>query len=133
MRRAGVEDTDAIAAICNHPRVRSRLSDPYTKIDPTRWLEDPRNIILFDGDNCALFLWRWIGIYEGHILFTARGREAFDLAAQMLDAMRGAMILAVIWKELRHAALFVRKLGFAFKGEIVTAEGPSELYQLELR
>lgn len=102
--------------------------------DAARWLADPRNIILMEGDNAALFLWRWVGIYEGHVLFTKRGKLALDLGSYMLGMMfkSGAgMILAVISKELPQASWFVRQLGFSRRGEIDTIQGPCEMYQLE--
>lgn len=128
MRRAGPEDYEEVKAICNHPSVG------WDGIDPANWLADPRNIILVEGENCALFLWRWIGIYEGHVIFTKRGKLALDLAHLFLDVMfksGAAMILAVVSRERRKASWFVRRLGFQFRGEIETFEGPSEMYQLE--
>lgn len=104
------------------------------EIDPRQWLADPRNIILIEDENCALFLWRWIGIYEGHVLFTKRGKLAIDLGALFLDAMfecGATMILAVVSKDRPKASWFVRRLGFEFRGEIETFEGLSEMYQLE--
>lgn len=124
MRRASLADYEEVKAICE----REGGGDPY------RLLADPRNVILIEHDNCAMFLWRWIGIYEGHALFAKRGKLAIDLGALFLDLMfkSGAvMILAVISKDRPQASWFVRKLGFSLKGETVTVEGLSELYQLE--
>lgn len=125
MKRAGPDDCDELKAICEKCWMPS---------DPTRWLADPRNIILIEDDNAALFLWRWIGIYEAHVLFAKRGKLALDLGALWLDLMfkSGAvMILAVAPKERPQAAWFARRLGFQCRGEIETIEGLSEMYQLE--
>jgi hypothetical protein len=125
VRRATLADYDEVKAVCE------KCGMPA---DPERWLADPRNIILIEGENVALFLWRWIGIYEAHVLFTKRGKLAVDLGALWLDAMfkcGAAMILAVVSKERRQASWFARKLGFQFRGEIETIEGLSEMYQLE--
>ena len=121
MRRGTIADCQLLTTICE------TLGIPCS--DPERVLAEPRNIVLFDGDNCAMFLWRWPGIYEGHVLYTLRGREAETLAKQMLDAMRGAMILAITPQ--RHVGLFLRRLGFEFRGMVETIEGPSQMYQLE--
>lgn len=134
IRRATVADYDAIKAICNDPAVRKHMSDTTTEIDPLQWLMEPRNIILFDGDNVALFLWRWIGIYEGHVLFRSRGKQALVIAQTMLAMIfsTGAgMVLAVVNHRLPHAAWFLRRLGFSPRGMVQTIEGASEMFQLE--
>ena len=133
MIRAGPEHYETVKRICNHPRIVAQF-DVGTEIDPANWLADPRNIILVEGENVALFLWRWIGIYEGHCLFTARGREALDLGAAMLGLMfshGAAMVLAVASNPRRHVHWFLRQLGFDPKGEIETIEGLSQMFQLE--
>lgn len=121
MRRGGLDDCEQLKAICEG------LNIPCP--DPERILGEPRNIVLFEDGNCAMFLWRWPAIYEGHCLFTCRGKEAEDLAKRMLAAMSGAMILAVTPQ--RHVGLFLRRLGFEFRGTVETIEGPSQMYQLE--
>lgn len=134
IRRATLADHEAIKAICNDPLVRARMSDSETIIDPAAWLADPRNVILWDGENVALFLWRWVGIYEGHVLFRSRGRDALELARDMLALMFGAgagMILAVVHEGLPEAAWFLRRLGFGSRGWIETIEGTSEMFQME--
>lgn len=107
---------------------------PEVEIDPARWLEDPRNIILHEDGNAMLFLWRWVGVYEAHIMFKARGAEAFNLALRFMDeifAAGGTIIRAVIHQDLKHVSWFVRRHGFSFEGVVETAEGPCEMYQLE--
>lgn len=121
MKRGGLEDCKQFEAIC------AKLEIPCP--DPERVLAEPRNIVLIEGDNLAMFLWRWPGIYEGHVLYTARGKKAEILGHQMLEAMRGAMILAVTPE--RHVGLFLRRLGFKFHGTVETIEGLSQMYQLE--
>ena len=101
--------------------------------DPTRWLADPRNILLLDGDNCLMFLWRWVGIYELHIQFTAKGKAAERICRAMLAAIPAAMLLAVIRKDKRHVRLFARRMGFRPCGEVETIEGNCEMYQREPR
>lgn len=117
MRLATLADADLVQSICNE--------------DPHRLLAEPRNILLLEGENLAMFLWRWHGIYEGHVLFKCRGKEAEALARQMLETMSGAMILAVTPQ--RHVGLFLRRLGFTFKGQIETINGLSQTYQLEAK
>lgn len=134
--RASLDDLEHIKAICNHHSIRRHWDDPYAEVDPTRWLADPRNVILFDGMNAGIFLWRWIGIYEVHCLFTAKGNDAIELGRGMIGAMFSAgagMLLTVIpdTHGMRHVRWFARRMGFASRGHIQTIEGPSEMLQLE--
>lgn len=123
MRRGTEADSHLLKSICD----KLDIACP----DPARILSEPRNIVLFDGDNAAMFLWRWVGIYEGHVLYTVRGKEAESLARKMLETMSFAMILAVTPQ--RHVGLFLRRLGFGFKGMVETIEGQSQMYLLETR
>lgn len=121
MRRASLDDREHLIAICEELKIPCP--------DPDRVLAEPRNIVLIEGDNLAMFLWRWPGIYEGHVLYTAKGKAAEALALQMLETMSGAMILAVTPQ--RHVGLFLRRMGFEFHGTVETIEGLSQMYQLE--
>lgn len=133
IRRATIADYEAIKELMNDPHIRKGMSDETSELDPFDYLQEPRNVILFDGRNCLLFLWRWVGIYEAHILYRDRGAKALRLAREMLDLMTGSLILAVINYRLPHAAWFVRRLGFQSRGLVNTIEGPSEMFQMELR
>lgn len=122
MIRATLENYEEVRAICERDGGG----------DPRRLLADPRNIFLLEDDNLAMFLWRWIGIYEGHVLFAKRGKLALDLGSYFLDVMfkcGAGMILAVAMP--RPARWFLRQLGFQSKGLIETVEGESEMFQLE--
>lgn len=134
MRRATLDDLEHIKSICNHYTIRRHWDDPYAEVDPSKWLADPRNVILFEGDNCGLFLWRWIGIYEVHCLFTAKGNDAIELGRSMIGLMFqtcAGMLLTVIPVGLRHVKWFARRMGFESRGLIETIEGQSEMLQLE--
>jgi hypothetical protein len=126
LRRATLEDADLLNTICER--------DGLKGADSARWIADPRNVIIIEDDNAALFLWRWEGIYEAHVLFAKRGKMAIGLGALFLDLMFKAgahLVLAVIHKSLPQASWFVRQLGFQYRGDTETIEGPSEMYQLE--
>lgn len=123
MRRAGPDDIDLLKELFDHE-----------DIDPTRWLADPRNILMIEGENCLVCLWRWIGIYEVHISFASKGAEATNICREMLDLMLSGpahMLLAVIPEHLKHVILFARRFGFQFKGTVETIEGTCQMYQLE--
>jgi hypothetical protein len=125
LKRGTLADQEELQAICDTVGMGG---------DVHRWLADPRNIVLMEGDNAALFLWRWIGIYEAHVLFTKRGKLALDLGSFMLGMMfkSGAgMILSVVSDTLPQAGWFARQLGFRCRGEIETIEGLSKMYQME--
>lgn len=134
MRRATLDDLEHVKSLVNHPKIRRFQSDTETELDPSPWLADPRHVVLVEGDNAMVFAWRWVGIYEVHILFTVSGCAAVNLCREMLGQMFAAgtvMLLAVIPENLRHVILFARRFGFAFKGRIETIEGICEMYQLE--
>jgi hypothetical protein len=123
--RAGPDD---------YVQVKASIGASRPDIDPAIWLADPRNIILIEDDNCAAFLWRWIGIYEVHVFFSKRGKLAVDIGALWLDAMfkcGAGMILCVIPTHNLKAKWFARRLGFSHRGEAETIEGPADLFQLE--
>lgn len=76
-----------------------------------------------------MFIWHWVGIYEVHIQFTAKGREAERICRAMLDAMPWAMLIAVVPTEKRHVSLFARRMGFKPRGLIETSQGFCEMLE----
>jgi hypothetical protein len=116
LRRATLADTAQVQALCED-------------IDPTNALADPRHVFLLDGDNLLMFMWRWHGIYEVHIQFTTKGKEAERICRAMLDAMPWAMLLAVIPMSKRHVRLFARRMGFEPRGQVETTDEYCEMLE----
>jgi hypothetical protein len=97
-------------------------------------VNDHRNVILVKDDNLAAFAWRGPNIFEGHVEYNVRGKEAFELGVLMLKEMEklGARIIwSLVPVNSRHARLFCRKVGFVSGGVMQTPEGLHELFALE--
>jgi hypothetical protein len=122
MKRATVDDTDAVAWIINHPSVRPHLGDEGNVwIDPSRLLEDEKNVLLFDDGGGQLFHWRGPGIFEAHSFYLVRGREALERGREAVRRMFAEYEAEKIWRatpvENRRARWFNRQLGFRSLGE----------------
>jgi hypothetical protein len=100
--------------------------------DLSALVNDRRNIILVDGDNLAIFAWRGPGIYEAHLHFTARGRQAITLACEMLRQVDAKMIWSLIPIAAKNVRWFSRQIGFRSLGEMESPEGLHELIMMEI-
>jgi hypothetical protein len=59
---------------------------PINGFNPFLWLLNDKNICLTDGDgNFTLFEYVRDGVYNGHIFFVARGKEAIRISKEMLE------------------------------------------------
>lgn len=94
-------------------------------------INDHRNIIIMDGENIGLFVWRGPNIYEGHIEFKARGKEAIKIGKAMLAYIDAKMIWGLTPTDKKHVRWFNRKIGFISHGVNNTPEGERELFVLE--
>ena len=111
-----------------------RANAIYGEGDLTQFVVDQRNVILADGEDLAVFVWRGPGIYEGHLKFVSRGRGAIRVGKAMIAEMPkyGArMIWGPTPVGLRHVRWFQRQLGFVSHGVIDTPEGQCELFVME--
>jgi len=102
--------------------------------DAPGWIANPSNIALTDGASVGLFGDSGAKVFDAHWLFIAQGREALDLAADMLAAMfdlYGARVIkGMIPTERKASRWFTRKLGCRSLGIIETIRGPHELFML---
>ncbi len=103
----------------------------YGDADLSALVNDRRNIILVDGDNLAIFAWRGPGVYEAHLHFTARGRQAITLACEMLRQVDAKMIWSLIPVGAKNVRWFSRQIGFSSLGEMEAPEGLHELILME--
>jgi len=112
------------------PEVVNRLAGG----DFTEFLEEPLHHCLIDGDSGAFFAFRGPGIYEAHVFFTVRGKDAIDLGHALMDRMRerGArQFWSMIPPESRHVKVFLRRLGWHSHGTVISKIGPQELFSTE--
>lgn len=117
-----------------------RTSDPeeverLAGIDLTEFLAEPMHVCLVDGESLAFFAWRGPGIYEVHVHFAARGRQAIDLGHAMLEWMRSEYGARRFWSLVpandRKVKLYTRLMGWKSLGGHLTRNGPNELFALE--
>lgn len=54
-------------------------------VDWAEWLKDTRNVMALKGENVGMATFEYPGVYNVHWFFTARGKEALQLAKEMLD------------------------------------------------
>jgi hypothetical protein len=124
-------DASQVDHILNDPAVRPTIGGRGV-LSVYDLIEDERNIFLVDGDNGACFAWRGPGVYEAHVFFTTRGREAIVLGKEMLESVSGKANL--VWGatplKLRHARWFNRQIGMQSLGFIDTPDaGRCELFE----
>ena len=71
------------------------LERDFPGCDFTEVLANPLNVCLVHGDSGAIFAWRGPGIYEVHVFYAMRGREALSVSRIMLDIMRKELAVSL--------------------------------------
>lgn len=99
------------------------------------WLASEGNVpVTFDNGDIALFEHEGDQVFEGHLLFKSRGREAIEHAREAFRLMftqHGAELLfGLVPQSRKDAKLVVRWTGAKSAGERQTAHGPCELFVL---
>lgn len=102
-------------------------------ISGAEWVDRPGHTwVAFDNGDVALFEPRGAGVYEGHLLFVSKGREAIENAKiafqNMLDRDRVRTLIGLVPDARRAAKLVVRWAGGKSAGIRDTAFGPCELF-----
>lgn len=110
-----------------------RTLDQYPELvqnfDAKEWLTEGANILLRSQNNLALFEKIGNGLYEGHMFFKVRGREAITLALRMLKELEEARtVVAIIPSWNRKSQWIVRQIGFNYNGPIEKVNGPHEMF-----
>jgi hypothetical protein len=114
--------------------VNSLLARDFPGTDFSELLAEPLHVVLIEGESGALFAWRGPGIYEAHIFFAVRGREAIDLMRRMAELMhdKGATLLwTLIPEEDRRTRMFARLVGWKARGITEYRHGTAELFVSE--
>lgn len=79
------------------------------------WLANQNNLMYVVGDNVGLATYEYPGCYTVHWFFTARGKEALDLAFAMHDKLYrdGAEITRGLTPiDLKEARYLAKRLGY---------------------
>lgn len=117
-------------------RARALLAAASPGADFTAFLAEPLHVALVEGESGALFAWRGPGIFEVHVFFAVRGRQAIDLLHRMTDAMRFSHDARLFWgmipQEDRKTRMFARLCGWKSLGMKQDSFGPKELFVLEI-
>ncbi len=96
-----------------------------------QWLDEPRNIAILEDDDLALFDYNDHGVYEIHLFFHSRGKEAVEAAKAVTRQMFefGAhMIVASIPAINRKACVVARMTGYHFLETRETPYGQVRVY-----
>ncbi len=91
------------------------------------------SLVLQDGQNFGILVKENEGVYSGHWLFEARGKEALRIATNMLRASFDSdvkIILGLTPVDNKAAIWFNRRLGFKSQGIIETVRGDEEMFIL---
>lgn len=101
-------------------------------MDWQAWLDNHRNVMLVEGENIGMGTYEYPGLYNVHWFYTVRGREALNLAKEMLDhlftnydvqAVRGLTPV-----EVKGARWLARQVGLTSYGILEFPDGPYELF-----
>jgi hypothetical protein len=115
--------------------VNAMLGRDVPGVDFTEALSNPLNVCIVEGESGAVFAWRGPGIYEIHLFFAVRGRDALRLFDSMLGIVRsaygGRFFWALIPVASRNVRMFARLAGFKPDGILETQHGPNELFVSE--
>ena len=90
------------------------------------------NVVLIEGEGCAMFAWRGPGIYEAHSNLAQRGKAAFDTAHRMFSHMRENHEVSLFWTAVpigsRKVIMFARRLGWKSRGVTQFPHGACEIF-----
>lgn len=111
--------------------VNRLVARDFEGADFSEVLAEPLHVCLIEGESGALFMWRGPGIYEVHLFFAVRGREALNLIERMFAILRqtyGAQLFwALVPVESLKVKMFASLLGWASLGVKETRHGEQEL------
>jgi hypothetical protein len=116
-------------------RINRLLARDFPGCDFSEVLAEPMHICLVEDENGAIFAFRGPGVYEVHVFFSVRGREAAALIHGMLGHMRAEYGARLFWALIplndRKTRMFARLVGWKSLGTRETRNGPQELFASE--
>lgn len=119
------------------PEVMRKASEPYPELIPPdtdfqAWLSNMHNVMLVEGDSVGLAVHEYPGVYTGHYLFRVGGRQALNLAREMMlwmvDNQGAKAFTGITPVDNRAARWFNRHLGFKSYGVVDTVRGSHEMF-----
>lgn len=117
-------------------RVNELMARDFPGCDMSELLAEPMHVCLIDGESGAIFAFRGPGVFEVHVFFAVKGRDAIDLGHAMLDLMRAEHGARLFWAlvpvESRKVLFYTRLMGWKSLGVRETRHGPQELFSSEI-
>lgn len=96
------------------------------------WVSEPGNISIRRGRDISLFDFEAHGIYQMHVLYRSRGRDAQraanDALASIFNLYDAEMVFVLIPDFRRDVKMLARWTGFKFIGKRWTACGLCEFF-----
>lgn len=113
-----------------------KMTEGYRKKCPAEhlqeFLDNPRNLMLTEGDNVGLATFEYPGVYNTHWFFEVRGRKALDLGRAMLDYLfkntDAKAVRGMIDTDLPASQWAARQIGWKSYGVMDTVTGEYELF-----
>lgn len=100
----------------------------------SEWLDNRDNIMFVVGDNVGLATAEYPGLYNAHWFFSARGKEALDIAFAMYDELfdkyEAKAVRGITPMHLKGARYLAKRIGFTSLGVEETEDGPVEVMLL---
>lgn len=92
-----------------------------------QWWANPRNLMFVEGENVGLATYEYPGVYTVHWYFKARGREAINLAKEMVanlfENYGAESIRGVVRTNLKASRWAARQVGMKSYGIVTYADG----------
>lgn len=114
-------DLDLLLRATNHPNIHSSREDFVT------WFNTPKNLMFAKGENVGLATYELPGIYNIHWYFKVRGREALNLARDMLENLfknyDAEAVRGIVRVDLKPSRWGARQVGLKSLGIFRYADG----------
>lgn len=124
IRRASAEDASQLS--------KWMARDFGVASDFGGFLASHLNVCLICGEGAAFFVWHGPGVFEVHITFEQRGRDAIKLSHELLAIMRSEHWAKMFWAavpvESRRVIMFTRLMGWKSQGLADLPHGRCELF-----
>jgi hypothetical protein len=109
-----------------------RMTESVREISPLKdletWWNDPRHVMLVDGENVGLCTYEYPGLYNAHWFMKDRGRKAIEVGKEMIRYMfehkDAEVIRGMIRMDYKASRWAVRQVGLRSLGVIETPHKP---------
>lgn len=114
-------DLELLLRATDHPNIHSSREDFVT------WFNMPKNLMFAEGENVGLATYELPGIYNIHWYFKVRGREALNLARDMLENLFEnydvEVVRGIVRVDLKPSRWGARQVGLTSLGVFTYPDG----------